>query len=107
MQIKQMNWTAGDNNCQLVETSDDTIELTIDTDTVTFKDRHAVADFIQVWNSFELQNGRSILKNTAPVRSTEPEPVSTDFPKKVRNAIFIMVGLGTTILLIDAVRHMM
>ena len=31
--------------------------------------------------------------------------VSTDFPKKVRNSIFVMVSLGVTILIIDALRN--
>jgi hypothetical protein len=34
-------------------------------------------------------------------------PVSSDFPKKIRNAIFIMVAVGLTILLVDSLQQMM
>jgi hypothetical protein len=34
-------------------------------------------------------------------------PVSTDFPKKIRNTIFIMVAVGVTILLVDSLQQIM
>ena len=52
----------------------------------------------QSHSQVEEQSHLRVIENPSP-------SVSTDFPKKVRNSIFIMVGLGTTILVIDALRN--
>jgi hypothetical protein len=108
MQIKEMTWTNVDSHYSLEEKSDGSIELSVDGRTVVFQDRQAVRGLIEGWNRFDQQN--NLQKDEPPkvIVSDQPRmPVSTDFPKKIRNAIFIMVAVGVTILLVDSLQHMM
>ena len=108
MQIKEMTWTNVDSHYSLEEKSDGSIELSVDGRTVVFQDRQALRGLIEGWNRFDQQN--NLQKDEPPkviVSDQPPMPVSTDFPKKIRNAIFIMVAVGVTILLVDSLQHMM
>jgi hypothetical protein len=108
MQIREMTWTNLDSHYSLEEKSDGSIELSVDGRAVVFQDRQAVRGLIEGWNRFDQQN--NLQKDEPPkvIVSDQPRmPVSTDFPKKIRNAIFIMVAVGVTILLVDSLQQMM
>ena len=108
MQIKEMVWTDLDSHYALEERSDGSIELSVDGRAVVFQDRRAVSRFIDGWNRFDQQikeQGKQPDKVMPPGQPSMP--VSTDFPKKVRNAIFIMVAAGVAILLVDSLQHVM
>ena len=108
MQIKEMAWTDLDSHYSLEERSDGSIELSVDGRAVVFQDRRAVSGFIDGWNRFDQQikeQGKQPEKVMPP--SQPSMPVGTDFPKKVRNAIFIMVAAGVAILLVDSLQHVM
>jgi hypothetical protein len=108
MQIREMTWTNLDSHYSLEEKSDGSIELSVDGRAVVFQDRQAVRGLIEGWNQFDQQNKH---QNDEPPKMIASDqlsmPVGTDFPKKIRNAIFIMVAVGATILVIDSLQHMM
>ena len=108
MQIKEMTWTNLGSHYSLAEKSDGSIELSVDGRSVVFQDRQAVRGLIEGWNRFDQQH--NLQKDEPPkvIVSEQPRmPVNADFPKKIRNAIFIMVAVGVTILLVDSLQHMM
>jgi len=108
MQIKEMTWTNLDSHYSLEEKSDGSIELLIDGRAVVFQDRQAVRGLIEGWSRFDQQKKQQEDEPQKIIASAEPSmPVGTDFPKKIRNAIFIMVAVGATILVIDSLQHMM
>ena len=108
MQIKEMTWTNLDSHYSLKEKSDGAIELLVDGRAVVFQDRQAVLGFIEGWSRFDQQKKQQEDEPQKIIASAEPSmPVSTDFPKKIRNAIFIMVAVGVTILLVDSLQQMM
>jgi len=108
MQIREMTWTNLDSHYSLEEKSDGSIELSVDGRAVVFQDRQAVRGLIEGWNQFDQQNKH---QNDEPPKMIASDqlsmPVSTDFPKKIRNTIFIMVAVGVTILLVDSLQQMM
>ena len=58
---------------------------------------------IEAWFRFESQLRRPGERKSNPIASDEREAsVGTDFPKKVRKAISIMVAVGATILLVGS-----
>jgi hypothetical protein len=108
MQIKEMTWTNVDSHYSLEEKPDGSIELSVEGRSVAFQDRQAVRGMIEGWNRFDQQN--NLQKDEPPkviVSDQSSMPVSSDFPKKIRNAIFIMVAVGLTILLVDSLQQMM
>jgi hypothetical protein len=108
MQIKEMTWTNVDSHYSLEEKPDGSIELSVDGRSVAFQDRQALRGMIEGWNRFDQQN--NLQKDEPPkviVSDQSSMPVSSDFPKKIRNAIFIMVAVGLTILLVDSLQQMM
>jgi len=108
MQIKEMTWTNVDSHYSLEEKSDGSIELSVDGRAVVFQDRQAVLGFIEGWSRFDQQKKQQEDEPPKMIASDQPRmPVGTDFPKKIRNAIFIMVAVGVTILLVDSLQHMM
>ena len=108
MQIKEMTWTNLDSHYSLEEKSDGSIELSVDGRAVVFQDRQAVRGLIEGWNRFDQQNKHQNGDPPKVIASDQSSiPVSNDFPKKIRNAIFIMVAVGVTILLVDSLQHMM
>ena len=108
MQIKEMAWTDFDSHYALEERSDGSIELSVDGRAVVFQDRRAVSGFIDGWNRFDQQIKEQGKQPEKVMPLSQPTmPVGTDFPKKVRNAIFIMVAAGIAILLVDSLQHVM
>jgi hypothetical protein len=108
MQIKEMTWTNLGSHYSLEEKSDGSIELSVDGRSVVFQDRQAVRGLIEGWKRFDQQNRHQNDEPPKMIASDQSSmPVSSDFPKKIRNAIFIMVAVGVTILLVDSLQQMM
>ena len=108
MQIKEMVWTELDSHYSLEEKSDGSIELSVDGRAVVFHDRRAVSGFIDGWNRFDQQMNEQGKQPEKVISSGQQRiAVSTDFPKKVRNVIFIMVATGVAILLVDSLQYLM
>jgi hypothetical protein len=106
MQIKEMVWTDFNSQYSLKELPDGSVELSVDGKVVNFHERQAVENLIDAWARFDPPSECSAEGEPNPVVFDEPPaPVSTDFPKKIRNAILIMVAVGVTILIIDALRQ--
>ena len=106
MEINQINWTGSGSEFQLTKGPDGSMTIEVDGNTITLKDRKAMLDLISACSSFDESIRVATVEHTGLKPSDQTMQVNTDFPRKVRNAIFIMVGLGTTILLIDAVRKL-
>ena len=106
MQIKEMVWTDSNSRYSLKELPDGSVELSVDGQVVNFHERQAVETLIGAWARFDPPSDGYAEGELKPVVFDEPTaPVSTDFPKKIRNAILIMVAVGVTILIIDALRQ--
>lgn len=106
MEINQINWTGSGSEFQLTKGPDGSMTIVVDGNAITLKDRQAMLDLISACSSFDESMRVATVELNGPKPSDQSMQVNTDFPRKVRNAIFIMVGLGTTILLIDAVRQL-
>jgi len=106
MQIKEMVWTDSNSQYSLKELPDGSVELSVDGQVVNFHERQAVETLVGAWARFGPSSEGAAKGERKPVVFDEPRaPVSTDFPKKIRNAILIMVAVGMTILIIDAFRQ--
>ena len=106
MQIKEMDWTDSNSQYSLKELPDGSVELSVDGKVVNFHERQAMRTLVGAWARFDPPSECSTEGELNPVVFDEPPgPVSTDFPKKIRNAILIMVAVGVTILIIDAFRQ--
>ena len=106
MQIKEMVWTDSNSQYSLKELPDGSVELSVDGQVVNFHERQAVETLVGAWARFDPPSEGAAEGELKPVVFDEPTaPVSTDFPKKIRNAILIMVAVGVTILIIDALRQ--
>jgi len=106
MQIKEMVWTDSNSQYSLKELPDGSVELSVDGKVVNFHERQAVRTLVGAWARFDPPSECPAEDELNPVVFDEPPaPVSTDFPKKIRNAILIMVAVGVTILIIDAFRQ--
>ena len=108
MQIKEITWADSNSQYSLKEQPDGSIELSVDGNIVSFHERQAVETLIEAWSRFESQSREPVERksNTVPSEA-RPASVGADFPKKVRNAIFIMVAVGATILIVDGLLHVM
>ena len=115
MQIKEIAWADSNSQYSLKEQPDGSIELSVDGNIVNFHERQAVETLIEAWSRFESQSrepverkSNAVAREGRPAFSEErPASVGADFPKKVRNAIFIMVAVGATILIVDSLLHVM
>ena len=106
MQVKEMVWTDSNSRYSLKELPDGSVELAVDGQVVNFHERQAVETLVGAWARFDPPSEGAAEGELKPVVFDEPTaPVSTDFPKKIRNAILIMVAVGVTILIIDALRQ--
>lgn len=107
MQIKEIAWSDTNSRYELKETADGKIELSVDENTVIFNDRQAMADFAHAWSTL---NRETTFSEKITNKSNSRESlvrVDTDFPRKVRNAILIMVAIGLTILIVDGLKYVM
>ena len=108
MQIKEIAWADSNSQYPLKERPDGSIELSVDGNIVNFHERQAVETLIEAWSRFESQSREPVERKSNAVATDErPASMGADFPKKVRNAIFIMVAVGATILLVDSLLHVM
>tara|TARA_A100001015_G_scaffold88037_1_gene97973 strand:+ start:204 stop:440 length:237 start_codon:yes stop_codon:yes gene_type:complete len=74
---------------------------------VFFDNRAQAEQMIKAWAVFNRTEASSeAMTQPTPNPQRTSSSVSADFPKKVRNAIFIMVGLGATIMIVDALRYL-
>ena len=106
MQIKEIVWADSNSQYSFKEQPDGSIELSVDGQIVNFHERQAVEALIGAWAYFDPQSHSQAEEQPNPSVIENPSSsVSTDFPKKVRNSIFVMVSLGITILIIDALRN--
>jgi hypothetical protein len=107
MQVKELVWQQDSKNCEWKEHDNGSVQLTIENASVCFKDRTAAAQMIEAWSVFNRteEAGDRTAQPTPKPQRLEPA-IGADFPKKVRNAIFIMVGLGATIVIVDALRYL-
>ena len=107
MQIKEIAWADSNSQYSLKEQPDGSIELSVDGNIVNFHERQAVETLIEAWSRFESQSREPVeRKSNAVAREERPASVGADFPKKVRNAIFIMVAVGATILIAVSYTHL-
>lgn len=107
MQVKELVWQQDSKNCEWKEHDDGSVQLTIENASISFDDRSQATQMVEAWAVFN-QDRVSIDKVARPTpkpQQTKPV-VGADFPKKVRNAIFIMVGLGATIMITDALLYL-
>lgn len=107
MQIKEIAWSDNTSRYELKEKADGKIELSVDENTVIFKNKQAVADFAHTWSTL---NRETTFSEKITNKSGSKESlvrVDTDFPRKVRNAILIMVAIGVTILIVDGLKYVM
>ena len=107
MQVKENVWQLDSKNCQWKEHDDGSVQLTIENASVSFDDRTQAAQMVEAWAVFNRDQVSSdtVAQSTPKPQRTEPT-VGSDFPKKVRNAVFIMVGLGAIFMIIDALRYL-
>ena len=107
MQIKEIACSDTNSRYELKEKADGKIELSVDENTVIFEDSQAMADLAQAWSTFNRDTTFS--ENTTNKLGSKESliPVNTDFPRKVRNAILIMVAIGVTILIGDGLKYAM
>ena len=74
---------------------------------MSFDNRAQAEQMIEAWAVFNRTEASSeAMTQPTPNPQRTSSSVSADFPKKVRNAIFIMVGLGATIMIVDALRYL-
>lgn len=107
MQIKEIAWSDNTSRYELKEKADGKIELSVDQNTVIFKNKQAVADFAHAGSTL---NRETTFSEKITNKSDSKESlvrVDTDFPRKVRNAILIMVAIGVTILIVDGLKYVM
>ena len=107
MQVKELVWQQDAKNCEWKEHDDGSVQLTIEDASVFFDNRAQAEQMIEAWAVFNRTEASSeAMTQPTPNPQRTSSSVSADFPKKVRNAIFIMVGLGATIMIVDALRYL-
>ena len=107
MQIKEIAWSDTNSRYELRETADGKIELSVDENTVIFNNRQAMADFAHAWSTLNRETTFSEKTTNKSGSKQSLVQVNTDFPRKVRNAILIMVAIGLTILIVDGLKYVM
>ena len=107
MQIKEIAWSDTNSRYELKEKADGKIELSVDENTVIFKNKQAVADFVHAWSTLNRETTFSEKITNKSGSKESLVQVNTDFPRKVRNAILIMVAIGVTILIVDGLKYVM
>mgnify|MGYP007121957349 FL=1 len=107
MQVKELVWQQDADDCKWKEHDDGSIQLTIEGASVSFDNRAQAEQMIEAWAVFNRTEASSkAMTQPSPNPQRTISSVGADFPKKVRNAIFIMVGLGATIMIVDALRYL-
>ena len=107
MQVKELVWQQNSKDCEWKERDDGSVQLTIEGAAVLFDNRAQAEQMIEAWVVFNRTEASSkTMTQPVPNPQRTRSSVSADFPKKVRNAIFIMVGLGATIMIVDALRYL-
>jgi len=107
MQVKELVWQQDAKNCEWKEHDDGSVTLTIEDASVSFDNRAQAEQMIEAWTVFHRTEASiKAVAQPSPNSQQTSSSVGADFPKKVRNAIFIMVGLGSTIMIVDALRYL-
>ena len=107
MQVKELVWQQDTKNCEWKEHEDGSVQLAIEGASVSFDNRAQAEQMIEAWAVFNRTEASSeAMTQPSPNPQRTSSSVGADFPKKVRNAIFIMVGLGATIMIVDALRYL-
>jgi hypothetical protein len=107
VQVKELVWQQDAKNCEWKEHDDGSVTLTIEDASVSFDNRAQAEQMIEAWAVFHRTEAPSkAMTQPSPNPQRTSSSVGADFPKKVRNAIFIMVGLGATIMIVDALRYL-
>ena len=100
-----MAWLDTTSRYELKEKADGKIELSVDENTVIFKNRQAVADFAHAQSTLNQETAFSAKITNKSGSKESLVQVNTDFPRKVRNAMLIEVAIGVIFLLWTASKY--
>lgn len=89
-----MAWSDTNSRYELKEKADGKNELSVHANTAIFENRQAVADSAHAWSAFDQET--SLSANSTNKQGSKESLVrqNIDFPRKVRNTMFIKVAIG-------------